>query len=71
MKSVVKKVEPKPETYPVLKGSGDNIVLFTSPKTGVSLISNGKNWPFGGTYSKAWPEYLYTVFTGSVTLSND
>ena len=71
MKSVVNKVDLKSETYPVLKGSGDHIVLFTSPKTGVSLVSNGKNWPFVGSYSETWSESLYTVFTGSVTLSND
>jgi len=71
MKSVVNKVDLKSETYPVVKASLDHLVLFTSPGSGVCLNGDSKNWPFVGSYSEAWSESLYTVFTGSVTLSND
>jgi len=69
MKSVVNKVEPKPETYPVIKIYNNCIVLFTSPSTGTCLA--GAYSGVEGYYIEAWPEDLYTVFTGSVTLSND
>ena len=74
MKVAVKKAKPTPkppETYPVVKSDAneDFIILFTSPNAGVCLVASN-NRPVG-KYSEAWPEVLYTVFTGSVTLSND
>ena len=72
MKSVVVETRVKRELdYPCLMKAKSNgfIVLFTNVNTGV--IIDGKNIWSIGHYSKNWPEGLFEVFEGSITLSND
>lgn len=62
------------EKYPCLKvrGSGQQLVLFLSPGTGVVLrASLSINSSLSGFFSEAWVEDNFRPFEGSVTLSND
>ena len=75
MKSIIKEKEKKlEENYPCLKISGNEdfyiVVLFSEPKTGVALLSN-KSPILVGEYSKYWTESDFTLFTGTIELSNN
>lgn len=71
MKVTVVKKGKERETYPCLKIERvtDLVVLFTSSKCG-TVVSKGKQMPFGQYYSTWYPED-FEPFHGRVTLSTE
>jgi hypothetical protein len=62
----VEKKEVKP--FPKLMKSGDgDVVFFTEPTTGMSLLTDGINEPF---YSKNWNMDLFIDYSGELTIKN-
>ena len=74
MKAVINEKETPKYEYPCLKefkGDGlHQLVLFKKEKSGTLIYQNPDNRQTGH-HADEWPEYLFTPFTGSITLSND
>jgi len=60
------------ESYPCLKISHNQsrIVLFTGPKTGYEMCSEWGKYGFLD-YDKTWPEESFTLYNGTIELTND
>jgi len=74
MKAVINEKETPEQGYPCLKqfiGDGPyQLVLFKKEKSGTLIYQNPDKHQIG-YHSDDWPEYLFTPFTGTITLSND
>ena len=75
MKSDIKENVKKDTTkYPCLKHVknewGMCVVLFTANNTGVVVYTTMKYW-YVGEYREDWIEPNFTLFDGTITLSND
>ena len=76
MKSIIKNKKAKQEkqNYPCLKISGNEdsniVVLFHKPETGVVVFSH-RSPVMVGEYSILWTESDFTLFDGTIELSNN
>lgn len=61
----------KPKTFPHLSTSGDEVVLFTSPLSGMVVANLSTRGYKVGHHTSSWDSARFIDFEGSVTLSND